>query len=223
MALNYDKTKEMRICFKKETPDIPPITINDIHIELVHSTRILGVTISQDLMWQIHIDDRYHNKSFTTTILHHSTQACWNRAASSRQHIYYNHPYCHQICLPSVAYQSNNETNKPARKHSEKGHAHYIFGMRYTDAIATARIPTLADRREALGRSLFATMQQTNHKLHHLLPPPGHPTLFVTLARTVFLAVRPIASRTHLCRMDCIIGSEWTSAYLHTNITGFEL
>ena len=25
MALNYDKAKQMRICFKKETPDIPPI------------------------------------------------------------------------------------------------------------------------------------------------------------------------------------------------------
>ena len=47
----------MRICFKKETPDIPPITINDIHIEQVHSTRLLGVTISQDLTWQLHIDD----------------------------------------------------------------------------------------------------------------------------------------------------------------------
>ncbi|KAK2146578.1 hypothetical protein NP493_3631g00000 [Ridgeia piscesae] len=45
-------------------------------------------------------------------------------------------------------------------------------GMRYNDAIATARIPTLADRREALCRSLFARMQQTNHKLHNLLPPP---------------------------------------------------
>ncbi|KAK2175683.1 hypothetical protein NP493_715g02039 [Ridgeia piscesae] len=83
--------------------------------------------------------------------------------------------------------------------------------MRYNDAIATARIPTLADRREALCRSLFAMMQQTNHKLYHLLPPPGHViNLFVTLALTVFLAVRPIAPRTLLCRMDCIIGSEWT-------------
>ncbi|KAK2176321.1 hypothetical protein NP493_670g00005 [Ridgeia piscesae] len=45
-------------------------------------------------------------------------------------------------------------------------------GMRYNDATATARMPTLADRREALCRSLFARMQQTNHKLHHLLPPP---------------------------------------------------
>ena len=47
MALNYDKTKQMRICFKKETPDIPPITINDIQIEQVHSTELLDVTISR--------------------------------------------------------------------------------------------------------------------------------------------------------------------------------
>ncbi|KAK2168997.1 hypothetical protein NP493_1209g00038 [Ridgeia piscesae] len=46
-------------------------------------------------------------------------------------------------------------------------------GMRYSDAIVTARIPTLADRRESLCRSLSARMQQTNHKLHHLLPSPG--------------------------------------------------
>ena len=69
----------------------------------------------------------YHNKSFTTTTLHHSTQACRNRTASSRQHIYHNHTFCHRIRLPSVAYQSDNKTNKPARKHSEKGHAHYIL------------------------------------------------------------------------------------------------
>ncbi|KAK2182597.1 hypothetical protein NP493_347g00000 [Ridgeia piscesae] len=92
---------------------------------------------------------------------------------------------------------------------------HIIFcGMRYNDAIATARIPTLADRREALCRSLFARMQQTNHKLHHLLPPPGTCNYSLRNARlTVFLAVRPIASRTLLCRMDCIIGSELTSLF----------
>ena len=55
MALNYDKTKQIRICFKKETPDIPPTTINHIQIEQDHSTRLLGVTISQDLAWQLHI------------------------------------------------------------------------------------------------------------------------------------------------------------------------
>ena len=70
---------------------------------------------------------RYHNRSFTTTMLHHSTQACWKRTASSRQNIYHNHQFGHRIRLPRVACQSDNKTNKPARKHSEKGHAHYIF------------------------------------------------------------------------------------------------
>ena len=106
------------------------------------------------------------------TKLHHSTKACWNRTASSRQNIYHNRPFCHRIRLPSVAYQSDNKTNKPARSIQKRAMRIIFYRMRHNDAIATARIPTLADRREALCRSLFATMQQTNHKLHHLLPPP---------------------------------------------------
>ena len=91
-------TKQKKCAFAtKKTPDIPPITINDIQIEQVHSTRLLVVTISQDLTWQLHIDD------ITTTTLHHSTQACWNRTASSRQNIYHNHTLCHRIRLLSVA------------------------------------------------------------------------------------------------------------------------
>ena len=51
MAVNYDKTKEMRIWFKKQTPDIPPITINDTQIVQMNSTYLLSVTISYDLAW----------------------------------------------------------------------------------------------------------------------------------------------------------------------------
>ena len=71
----WTTTNNMALNFKKETPDIPPITINDIHIEQVHSTRLLGVTISQDLTWQLHIDDitkKLHNdytSSFYSSVL----------------------------------------------------------------------------------------------------------------------------------------------------------
>ena len=48
------------------------------------------------------------------------------------------------------------------------------------------------------------------------------------LISDVFLAVRPIASRTPLCRMDCIIGSELTlPIYIRTllalNCESFQL
>ena len=38
MSLNYNKTKEMGICFKKTTPDIPPVSINERQIEQVNCT-----------------------------------------------------------------------------------------------------------------------------------------------------------------------------------------
>ena len=57
MTLNYDKTKELRICFKKSTPDIALLTIDGRPIQHINSTRLLGVTLSEDLKWQSHIDE----------------------------------------------------------------------------------------------------------------------------------------------------------------------
>ena len=56
MALNY-KTKKLRICFKKSTPDIALLTIDGRSIQLVNSTCLLGVTLSEDLKWQSRIDE----------------------------------------------------------------------------------------------------------------------------------------------------------------------
>ncbi|KAK2174255.1 hypothetical protein NP493_815g00001 [Ridgeia piscesae] len=87
-------------------------------------------------------------------------------------------------------------------------------GMRYNDAIATARIPTLADRREALCRSLFARMQKTNHKLHHL-PPPRTCNYSFRNARA-YGVPRSKTSRFKNSVVPYglyVIGSEWTSLF----------
>ena len=82
--------------------------------------------------------------------------------------------------------------------------------MCFNDAIVVARRPTLTDRREALCRTLFASMQQPNHKLHHLPPPPGHLIMqSVMHVLTVFLAVGPNVLRTFVSYTDCTIGSNW--------------
>ena len=57
MALNYDKTKELRKCFKKSNPDTALLTIEGRPIQQVKSTRLLGVTLSEDLRWKSHIDE----------------------------------------------------------------------------------------------------------------------------------------------------------------------
>ena len=70
MALNYDKTKELRICFKKSTLDIALLTIDGRPIQQVNSTRLLGVTLSEVAITH----RRNHYKNIATSIFHHPSQ-----------------------------------------------------------------------------------------------------------------------------------------------------
>ncbi len=56
LQLNESKCKELRITFSKAEPLMNAITINDKEIELVSSTKLLGVIMSVDLKWNAHID-----------------------------------------------------------------------------------------------------------------------------------------------------------------------
>ena len=54
----------------KNTPDIPPITINDRQIEKVNCTCLLDVVISLDLTWQLYIEETKASQRLHFIILH---------------------------------------------------------------------------------------------------------------------------------------------------------
>ncbi len=59
MIINASKTKEMVICFCKDEhhiENIPRIRIEDIPIERVSHTKVFGVTLSNNLSWNAHVD-----------------------------------------------------------------------------------------------------------------------------------------------------------------------
>ncbi len=59
MKINESKTKEMAICFsrtKNNVDTVPRIYINDTLIERVQENKVLGVTISSDQTWTVHVD-----------------------------------------------------------------------------------------------------------------------------------------------------------------------
>ena len=51
------KTKEFRISFLKTPLAIDQLTINNISLDIVQSFKLLGITISSDLTWTIHVDN----------------------------------------------------------------------------------------------------------------------------------------------------------------------
>ena len=56
MQLNPAKCKEMLICFKRKTPTITNITIDNSPIERVSSYKLLGLIISSNLKWNANIE-----------------------------------------------------------------------------------------------------------------------------------------------------------------------
>ena len=57
VQLNADKWKELRISFAKEQRVFDPIIIEGKEVELVTSTRLLGLTIANDLTWNDHVTE----------------------------------------------------------------------------------------------------------------------------------------------------------------------
>ena len=59
MKLNEDKTKEMYISFKQNPASVPPLIINFKAVEQVHSFKMLGVWLSDDLSWKSHVNQMH--------------------------------------------------------------------------------------------------------------------------------------------------------------------
>ena len=56
MKLNASKTKEMRVNFSFSSPSYPPIVIDNQTVNIVKHAKILGVIVSNDLKWILHVN-----------------------------------------------------------------------------------------------------------------------------------------------------------------------
>ena len=55
--VNEQKCKELRITFRKHHSALEPITANNTDIKNVESAKLLGITISNDLKWNAHVQE----------------------------------------------------------------------------------------------------------------------------------------------------------------------
>ena len=57
VVLNPDKCKELRILFSRNPEAFDSVSIDDKEIEVVNSAKLLGITISDNLTWNAHINE----------------------------------------------------------------------------------------------------------------------------------------------------------------------
>ena len=57
LQLNSNKCKELRISFAKTKQAFQPVVIDGKYLDVVTSAKLLGVTITSDLIWNKHINE----------------------------------------------------------------------------------------------------------------------------------------------------------------------
>ena len=67
MKINKRKTKELVVDFSKTQTNFPTIRIDGTDTQRVTEARILGITITSNLTWDVHVDE-----TATTQTIRHS-------------------------------------------------------------------------------------------------------------------------------------------------------
>ena len=168
MLLNENKTKEMIICFKKTSPEIPNITINGHVIERVKSSKLLGINITSDLKWCFHVDYMYckvNKRIYNLIVL--------KRAGLSARELFIIYVSMIRSVLEygvQVWHSGLTEGDSNKLESIQKRCFKIICGnLQYMEAIKKLNTESLYDRRVSLSKQFFQNMQDDSHKLNYLL------------------------------------------------------
>ena len=173
IKINASKTHELLIDFSKDKvfSALPNITMSGVEIHRTKSAKILGVTISDDLSWNIHVDNIVSKASKRVYMLYQLKRSGINQAdlLSIYMYVSVNRPVLEYACpvwgtnIPGYLSDKIEMVQKRALK------AIYP-GMNYDSILESLNISLLATRRLHLCTKYVNDMKRTDHKLHHLLP-----------------------------------------------------
>ena len=178
------KNKRNDFSFAKNEPDFDPITINGNEIERVHHTKLLGVTISDDLKWNNHINEiikKANTRLFFLTLLKSAgppkQDLIDTYVSLVRPVLEYACPVWH-TSLPQYLHDDIECVQKRALT--------IICGYApYEDNLASTNLLTLKERRDQICKDLFNQICKPSHKLNHLLPKPREMTKSLRASKTL--------------------------------------
>ena len=182
--LNTDKCKELRISFAKNKPDLPPLMACGNALEVVDSAKLLGITITSNFTWNLHVAEVIKKTSKRFYFLLQLKRA---HVPKSDLVAFYTScvrsvcDYAVQVFYSSLPLYLINDLERVQKRALSIIYPY----VSYNEASVQASLSRLADHHQDLCKSLFDNIfEDTNHRLHHLLPPQFSTTYSLRNPRT---------------------------------------
>ncbi|CAB4006245.1 Hypothetical predicted protein [Paramuricea clavata] len=171
MRLNAKKTKEFRVSFLQSEPEFDHLTINGSPLEVVDSFKLLGITLSSDLSWNIHVSNisaKANKRLYALRILKRHGVPVKNLISIFCSFIRPVLEYACQVWHSSLPLMLSDQI-----EHIQKRALKIVFPHHsYAEALDKAKLKTLQERREIQCLSLYQSILKDDNKLNNLLPSP---------------------------------------------------
>ena len=169
MKLNVTKTKEFNISLSSVPHSFPALSIDNQHLDVVHTVKLLGVYLSADLKWTTHINhicSKASKRLFAIRILKRNGVKVWDLrnvyCSFIRPVLEYACPVWH-FSLPVFLCDQIEQIQRRALK--------IIYpDLSYKDGLNELNLPTLVDRRVSLCKRFYENNFGTSSKTSDLLP-----------------------------------------------------
>ena len=203
--LNSDKCKELRTSFSKNKVDLPVIVADGHNLEVVDHAKLLGVTITSNLSWNMHVPKIVKKASKRMYFLRQLNRAqvekadLLNRFYTSciRSVCNYAIPVFH-TSLPQYLIDNMEHVQKRAL-------SIMCPTLSYHNALASLDLELLVVHHQRLCQSLFDNiLENADHCLHHLLPDPHSSKHTLGHARAFDVTFKTCRARNCCINSQCL-------------------
>ena len=163
MKINVTKTKELSVSFLKNSPPADRLTVNNQSLDSVRSSKLLGVNLSTDLKWSIHIDEICARASKRLYALRTLKRSGVPPTDLRSVYCYFIRPLLEYAC--PVWHSSLTCTLNNQQEDIQRQVLRIVYPqMSHKDSIKQLNLPTLYDRCELLCETFYknATRQSSD-------------------------------------------------------------
>lgn len=173
VKLNSEKCKELRISFAKNKTQLAPIVVNNQELECVESTKLPGVTISNNLTWNMHIDQIIKKASKRMYFL-----IQLKRANVARHELILFYTSCIRSVMtyvsPAFFYALPLYLKKDLENVEKWALSIICPGLAYRKALQLSNIMSINDYIASLCKKTFLSIaNDPAHRLHNMLQSSG--------------------------------------------------